>query len=227
MGTSLPKVYTGILDTDASHLYIIAQALHGPINTAAPKILVGAANREVVSSSATETLPTPQKGHNIPCERHIMPTFTNKLFVIGPTCNAGYTVTFTSKDVTLYSARGLTILTGWRETHMPKMWRFVLSPNKEPTTPATPRNKRTSLRDYSAYDLPSVESLVRYLHVTAGFPTKHTWINAIKSGNFDTWPGLTYYNASNYLPQATNTIKGYMTQTKKGVRTTEVKPPMV
>ena len=38
VGTSLPKVYTRIVDTGASHLYISPQALHGTINTAAPKI---------------------------------------------------------------------------------------------------------------------------------------------------------------------------------------------
>ena len=97
---------------------------------------------------------------------------------------------FTSKDVKVYSARGLPILTGWRETHMPKMWRFAMSPNEEPTTPATPGNNRTSLRAYSAYSLPSVEALVRYLHTASGFPPKHTWINATKAGNFDMWPGL-------------------------------------
>ena len=120
-----------------------------------------------------------------------MPTFTNTLVGIGPICDAGCTVMFTSKDVTLYSVRGLLILTGWRETHMPKMWRFALSPTEDPTTPATPRNERTSLCAYSVYDLPSVAALVIYLHAAGGFPTKHNWLNAIKAGNFDTWPGLT------------------------------------
>ena len=156
-----------------------------------------------------------------------MPTFTDTLVGIGPICDAGYTVTFTSTDVTVYSERGLLILTGWRETQMQKMWRFALSPNKELTTPTTPRNERTSLRAYSAYDLPSVESLVRYLHAAAGFPKNHTWPNGVKAGNFDTWTGLTYSNASKYFPQATETIKGYITQTKQGVISTKVKPPMV
>ena len=136
-----------------------------------------------------------------------MPTFTNIFVIIGPICDAGCTVTFTSKEVTVYSTRGLPILTGFRETHMPKIWRFVLSPNKEPTTPATPRNERTSLCAYSAYELPSVEMLVRYIHAAAGFPMNHTWLNAIKAGNFDTWPGLTYSNAYKYFPRATDTIK--------------------
>ena len=156
-----------------------------------------------------------------------MPTFTNTLVGIGPICNAGCTVTFTSKDVTVYSARGLPILTGWRETHMPKMWRLALSPIEYSTTPETQRNERTSLCVNSVYDLPSVKALVRYLHAAAGFPTKHTWLNAIKACNFDTWPGLTYSNASNYFPRATETVKGHMTQTNQGVRSTKANPTMV
>ena len=112
MGTSLTKVYTGIAYTGASHLYIAPQALHGPINTVAPKIHLGTSNGQVVSSSATATLPIPQQGHNIPCEGHIMPTFTNTLVGIGPIYDAGCTFTFTSKDVTVYSVIGLPILTG-------------------------------------------------------------------------------------------------------------------
>ena len=144
----LPKMYTGIADTYASYLYITPQAPHGSINTVALKIHVGTANGQVVSSSATSTLPIPQQGQDIPCEGHIIPTFTNKLVGIGPICDAGCTVTFTSKDVTVYLARGLPILTGWRETHMPKMWRFALSPTEDPNTPATPRNERSSLCAY-------------------------------------------------------------------------------
>ena len=43
-------------------------------------------------------------------------------------------------------------------------------------------------------------ALVRYLHVAAGFSVKSTWLEAIKSGNYSSWPGLTYANASKYCP---------------------------
>ena len=107
------------------------------------------------------------------------------------------------------------------------MWCFALSQTEDPTTQEPRRNERTSLRAYSAYDLPSVAALVRYLHVAAGFPTKHTWLKAIKSGNPETWLGLTYSNASKYFSQATETIKVHMTQTKQGLRSTKAKPTIV
>ena len=32
------------------------------------------------------------------------------------------------------------------------------------------------------------------------FPVKSTWLTAIKSGKFTSWPGLAYVNASKYFP---------------------------
>jgi hypothetical protein len=31
---------------------------------------------------------------------------------------------------------------------------------------------------------------VHYLHAAAGFPVKESWIDAIKAGNYTTWPGI-------------------------------------
>ena len=36
--------------------------------------------------------------------------------------------------------------------------------------------KTVPLSAFSAYDLPSVEALVRFLHATAGYPVKNTWL---------------------------------------------------
>ena len=85
--------------------------------------------------------------------------------------------------------------------------------------------QETSLAAFSAYDLPSVEALVRYFHAAAGFPVKDTWLAAIKQGNYDTWPGLTYNNAAKYCPSANETLKGHMVQTRQGVRSTKPKKP--
>ena len=60
-------------------------------------------------------------------------------------------------------------------------------PDLQPTD-----TQSTSLQAYSAYNLPNVKALVRYLHAAAGFPVRDTWLRAIKAGNFTSWPGLTY-----------------------------------
>ena len=71
------------------------------------------------------------------------------------------------------------------------------------------------------YDLPSMEALVRYMHAAAGFPVRSTWLNTIKNGNFNSWPGLTYNNAAKYCPQSIETMKGHMVQYSQGVRSTK------
>ena len=129
-----------------------------------------------------------------------MPSFTNTLVGIVPICDAGCTVTFTEHDVTVFLTLGKTILTGWRETIMPKMWRFALYPSKDRVPSPSTSAEHTTLQAYSSYGLPIVKYLVCYLHAAAGFPTKSTWLKAIKAGNLVTLPGLTYSNASKYCP---------------------------
>ena len=65
---------------------------------------------------------------------------------------------------------------------------------------------------------------MHYLHAAAGFPVKSTWLAAIKAGNYASWPGLTYANASKYCPDSTETLKGHLTQTRQGLRSTKAKP---
>ena len=84
------------------------------------------------------------------------------------------------------------------------------------------REEQTTLGVYSTYDLPSLAALVRYFHAAAGYPVRPTWMNAIKAGNYASWTGLTYNNASRYCPSADEIIKGHMVQTRYGVRSTKI-----
>jgi hypothetical protein len=74
-------------------------------------------------------------------------------------------------------------------------------------------------------DLPSMGSLVGFYHACAGFPVKQTWLKAIKAGNFNSLPGLTYANAARYCPDADENIKGYLAQQRQNVRSTKPKLP--
>ena len=53
-------------------------------------------------------------------------------------------------------------------------------------------------------------------------PVRSTWLKAIKNGNFNSWPGLTYNNAAKYCPQSVETMKGHMVQSSQGVRSTKM-----
>ena len=76
----------------------------------------------------------------------------------------------------------------------------------------------------NAYYLPSVEAVVNYLHSSAGFPVKSTWLKTIRAGNYTTWPGLDHDSDNKYFPQGDETIKGCMAQTHKSELSTNTNP---
>jgi hypothetical protein len=67
------------------------------------------------------------------------------------------------------------------------------------------------------------KELIRYLHATAGFPVKETWIDAIKAGNYTTWPGLNVKVVNRYFPESDEKQKGHMKKQRQNVRSTKVK----
>jgi hypothetical protein len=74
------------------------------------------------------------------------------------------------------------------------------------------------------YDLPSISSFVRLHHAFARNPVPSTWFAAIKAGNYKTFPGLTLCNAMKHCPSSDTTIKGNLTQTCQGIRSTKPIP---
>ena len=75
----------------------------------------------------------------------------------------------------------------------------------------------------NAYNLPSIEAVVRYLHATAGFPVKQTWCQAIAKGKYATWSGLTLDAVRKYYPQVEETSMRTMSQIRKNIRSTKHK----
>lgn len=216
---------SAILDSGATGQYFTpadAVALID-INEGAPTITVGSCTGEGAKSSATARLNLPNLPQQLE-DGHIMPSFVHSLVGLGPFCDADCTVTFTKTDVTVYAPDGTPIITGWREADGAKLWRFALCP---PDTEVWhhPSSKHATLQAFSAYDLPSVKALVRYYHATAGFPVRSTWLKAIKAGNYKSWPGLTYANATKYCPSADETFYGHFKQRRMGTRSTKPKAP--
>ena len=84
-------------------------------------------------------------------------------------------------------------------------------------------NKELDEAMHNVFDLPSTEQTIRYLHASAGFPTKSTWLKAIKKGNFIGWPLVTAENVSKHFPQSEETVKGHMNHQRQGVRSTKPK----
>ena len=147
----------------------------------------------------TAILSIPQLISEFPTTRYIMPSFTNTLVGVGPICDAYCTVVFTKKYVTVFSPKGNPILKGWREKKLPRLWSFSMLPTEEFLMHYTPK-RQTTPSAHSAYDLPSAEEIVRYMHAASRFSFKSMWIREIKQGGFESWPGLTCSNTAKYCP---------------------------
>jgi hypothetical protein len=74
------------------------------------------------------------------------------------------------------------------------------------------------------YELKTQPELVRYLHVAAGFPTKPTWIAAIKNKQYASWPGLTVKAVAKHFHESNKTTKGHERKIRSGLRSTQPKP---
>eukprot|EP00804_Cyclotella_cryptica_P029413 CCRYP_013352-RA/>CCRYP_013352-RA protein AED:0.16 eAED:0.24 QI:0/0/0/1/0.2/0.16/6/0/1158 len=72
------------------------------------------------------------------------------------------------------------------------------------------------------HSVPSlIEQSIRYLHAAAGFPTKSTWLAAIRKGNYSTWPLITVKNVHKHFPQSEETQQGHMRNQRQGTRSTK------
>ena len=78
---------------------------------------------------------------------------------------------------------------------------------------------------HNVYELPSVEPTIWYLHDTAGFPTKTSWLKAICKGNYLSWPLINVKNVAKYFPESEETQKGHMRGQRQGVRSTRMTEP--
>ena len=76
------------------------------------------------------------------------------------------------------------------------------------------------------FDLPDNCQTLTYYHAAAGFPTKETFLSAVRAGNFATWPGLTMTLVSKYFPDLEETQKSHMKVQQKGIRSTKVRKPV-
>jgi hypothetical protein len=106
---------------------------------------------------------------------------------------------------------------GWRDAN--GLWR--LSRDDKPII-RTSRSKQEVAAN--VYSLPSsMPQTIRYLHATAGIPTKDFWIKAIKNGNYATWPGITTEAVNCHFPESIETQKGHMKKQWQNVRSTKQK----
>ena len=197
-------------------------------------IRVGTATVQAQISEAYYELPLPDLPlglfENIMCE------YRHNIFGIGNLCDKYCKVLFTKHLVIIYDSNNLIFFKGWRETSGARLWRISLRPDLRPDLVNCPpfhedpkgdaQEEEDTLESFSAYDFPSVESLVIYFRAAVGYPVRDTWIKAVKAGDYDSWLGLTYINTTKYFPSADKTFKGHTVQTCQDVQSTKPKKPL-
>ncbi len=158
---------------------------------------------------------------------HITPGISeNSLISTSKMADAGYITVFDQDHVKIYDANNTQIIAtrsavinGWRDTST-GMWRVALLPTvsnvntdtallNRPPTEFLPNRPLPTEAIHNVYELKTQPELVRYLHAAAGYPTKSTWVKAIKNNQYASWPGLMTDAVRKYFPESEETHKGH------------------
>ena len=141
----------------------------------------------------------------------------HSLISMSKLCNDECTVAFTATDVSVTKNNNI-IWTGARDPDT-KLWTLPLITNAQDAQP----NERTSptMSVNSVFEITSIKNKLLYLHACAGYPTKSTWLKAVRKGYFKSWPVLTHDLIARYLTEQVPKIKGHLNQTRMNVRSTQ------
>eukprot|EP00804_Cyclotella_cryptica_P029060 CCRYP_005247-RA/>CCRYP_005247-RA protein AED:0.20 eAED:0.15 QI:0/0/0/1/0/0/4/0/830 len=173
----------------------------------------------------------------------IVPNLHQTLLSGSKFADADYTAVYDKHEVNFYDSATINIteravLTGYR---CPRtgLWRIPLRPvtvnenidtlildskcGLQSTQPRyhVPTHPRTPPSLPTMQHRPYTQCSIRYLHAAAGFPTKSTWLAAIRKGNYSTWPLITVKNIHKHFPQSEETQQGHMRNQRQGTRSTK------
>ena len=170
---------------------------------------------------------------------HIVPTISNNsLLSTAKFATAGYITVFDGEEVNIYDSFNTkvivtraAILRGWFDKEA-NLWRVPLlpvvrNPNTDTVLVSKPPTEYLPDRPppidavHNVYELKTQPELIRYLHAAAGYPTKPTWIAAIKNKQFASWPGLTVKAVAKHYPESEETMKGHGRKGRSGLRSTK------
>ncbi len=174
---------------------------------------------------------------------HIVPTInSNSLIGTAKFATARYITVFDGKEVNIYDSSNTkvimtreSILIGWFDNKA-NLWQVplfpvVLNPTSNTILTTKPPMKYLPHRSSPINTIHNLElktrpELIRYLYAAAGFPTKSTWLAAIKNKQFVSWPGITAKAVTKYYPKSEETMKGHGQKGCSGLCSTKpIEPP--
>jgi hypothetical protein len=163
-------------------------------------------------------------------EMNIIRNLHSTLISVPKMVDHDYIAVFDKKEARIYdgtttkiSANGKPIIVAPRCTET-GLWKMELNLDYKILGREYPERFIAGVDEANAiFDLPNSRQTLQYFHAAAGFPTKETFLEAVRAGNFATWPGLTTTLIAKHFPDSDETQKGHMKGQRKGVRSTKVK----
>ena len=158
-------------------------------------------------------------------EMNIVPGLHSTLVSIPKLADAGYTTVFNKNGAAIYDDYTTTIkatsppvLESERCEHT-GMWKLDLNPA---ASLPTPEGHAAPLETINIiFDLSSALETFLWYHASAGFPTKATFIVAVRNSNYSTGLKLTVNLINHYFPDSDETIKGHLKGQCQCIRSTK------
>jgi hypothetical protein len=158
---------------------------------------------------------------------NILPHLNSTLISVPKMADHGYIAVFNKTEARIYDGTTTTItVLGDPIIDAPQcedtgLWKMELDLDYKFLGPNNPKQFTAGANQVNAiFDLPNTRQTLLYFHAAAGFPAKETFRNAVRAGNFSTWPGLTTTLISKHFPDSNKTQKGHMKGQRKGVQLT-------
>ncbi len=169
-------------------------------------------------------------------EMNIVPGLHSTLVSVPKIADKDYIVVFDKKLAKTYDAKTATITATAEpvlkapQCTLTGLWLMPLK------TKMNGGNKNGNIARYRAsniegvterantiFELPSTHQTILYHHASARFPIKETFLNAVRAGNYATWPGLTIAALHKYFPDLDEMQKGHMKGQQQGIHSTKQK----
>jgi hypothetical protein len=156
-------------------------------------------------------------------EMNIVPGLHSALVSIPKFANADYIAVFDKNKANIYDAKTTTITSSADpviiapQCKTTGLWKLNLDADTEVTQKgisAQPTNKTVN----AILDLPNNRQTMLYYHALVGYPTKETFLDTVRAGNYATWPGLITALLNKHFLDSDKTQKGHMKRQHQGVQ---------
>jgi hypothetical protein len=161
---------------------------------------------------------------------NIVPNLHSTLISVPKMADHRYIAVFNKKEARIYDGT-MTTTTALGEPliiapqcNNTGLWKMELDLDYEILGQEYPAQLIAGVDEANAiFDLPNTCQSLMYLHAVAGFLVKENFLDAVCTGNYAMWPGLTTNLISKHFPDSNEMQKGHMKGQRKGVRSTKVK----